>query len=609
MENHGRTIRALLVVFCAASRAGAGGDVGAFAAGDLSQDLSLRWPVAIEAAGSVLWVANSRSGSVSVLDAERAEVLVERPCGRRLSDLALLEGGRFLLATDEADDRLVLLERAGRDVRVVERIAVPHTPVSVHAIVGSRAAATPSGGPTASLATVASLWAWQLTFVHVEAVGAGAPRIVRLETLDLPFAPRLQCSTPDGELLLVAASFGGELAVVDVGRRALIDVRSIEAHNIRGLAVGANGDDLLIAHQQTNPNVPSEHARVFWGAMVTNLLRTVSIARLREESPAYEPSRAVRPITRWRLLPLGEPSRGAGDPAAVRVAPGGETLVAAAGVDELLVVSATRDAIRRIAVGDRPAAIALAAGGRRAFVASTFSDSVDVVDIASGERIAAIALGRQRGEAAFRDARLSLDGWVSCHSCHTDGHTNGLLNDNFGDGTFGTPKKVPTLHGAGPTGPWGWAGRMITLDDQIARSIETTMRRPQPPSEDTVTALIGFVGGLDPVPSVLAARGRIDDVRVAAGGRVFAEQGCERCHEPPLFATPSVFRVGLRDEVGRDRFNPPSLLGVSQRRGVGYFHDGRASSLREIFEVQRHPRGEALPAEELEDLLYFLESR
>ena len=44
-----------------------------------------------------------------------------------------------------------------------------------------------------------------------------------------------------------------------------------------------------------------------------------------------------------------------------------------------------------------------------------------------------------RGERLFHDARLSHDGWMSCHSCHVDGHTNGLVADTLGDGSYGAP--------------------------------------------------------------------------------------------------------------------------------------------------------------------------
>jgi len=54
------------------------------------------------------------------------------------------------------------------------------------------------------------------------------------------------------------------------------------------------------------------------------------------------------------------------------------------------------------------------------------------------------------------------------------------------------------------------------------------------------------------------------------------------------------------------RFNPPSLRGVGQR--VDLFHDGRAKSLNEVFQIYRHPVQKDLPTEEVVDLVAFLRS-
>jgi cytochrome c peroxidase len=64
--------------------------------------------------------------------------------------------------------------------------------------------------------------------------------------------------------------------------------------------------------------------------------------------------------------------------------------------------------------------------------------------------------------------------------------------------------------------------------------------------------------------------------------------------------------VGLRDEVGNSRFNPPSLRGVAH--GGPYFHDNRAGNLNDVFVQHRHQLKNDLTAEKLEDLLTFLRS-
>jgi cytochrome c peroxidase len=87
---------------------------------------------------------------------------------------------------------------------------------------------------------------------------------------------------------------------------------------------------------------------------------------------------------------------------------------------------------------------------------------------------------------------------------------------------------------------------------------------------------------------------------------VFEEQDCVRCHRPPAYTSPRTYDVGTPDEKGWSEFNPPSLLGVSQRPAL--FHDNRAQSLRDVLVRFRHPEGQPVPASDVEDLLAFLES-
>ena len=61
--------------------------------------------------------------------------------------------------------------------------------------------------------------------------------------------------------------------------------------------------------------------------------------------------------------------------------------------------------------------------------------------------------------------------------------------------------------------------------------------------------------------------------------------------------------MGLTDELGRDRFNPPSLRGVKFRRAL--LHDGSAKSLEEVFDV--HPGlGVEVSTDDLPGLIAFL---
>src|SRR5262249_5606729 len=156
-------------------------------------------------------------------------------------------------------------------------------------------------------------------------------------------------------------------------------------------------------------------------------------------------------------------------------------------------------------------------------------------------------------------------------SCHTDGHTNGLLADTLGDGSYGAPKRVPSLLGTGATGPWGWTGPFERLGDQVRSSIETTMQG-RPPTDEQVADLTAYLRALPPpTPADPAGGGEA----AARGRAVFDARGCTECHAPPEYTTPGRYDVGLADEVGNRRFNPPALRGVGRRTSL--LHDGRAA--------------------------------
>jgi cytochrome c peroxidase len=213
----------------------------------------------------------------------------------------------------------------------------------------------------------------------------------------------------------------------------------------------------------------------------------------------------------------------------------------------------------------------------------------------------------ERGEELYYDARLSAGGWMSCHSCHTDGHTNGQLADTLGDGTHGTPKRIPTLLGTRLSDPWAWNGSVRELHEQAQKSLENTMHAPKFTPQD-VLDITAFLHTLPPPPPLEPATKAPQDIeQLARGEALFTRLGCGKCHVPPLtYTSPEVYDVGLEDEKGLKKFNPPSLRGVSQ--GYSFLHDGRAKTLESVFTEHGHQLPRPLETAELADLLRYLRS-
>jgi len=195
---------------------------------------------------------------------------------------------------------------------------------------------------------------------------------------------------------------------------------------------------------------------------------------------------------------------------------------------------------------------------------------------------------------------------MSCHSCHTDGHTNGLVNDNFSDKSFGAAKQVLSLLGRKDTEPFAWNASSASLTDQIRKSIVNTMQGANPPKTEDVDAIAAFIESLGPPPSIDVVRGTSNPKSIQRGAAIFAQQNCARCHAPPVYTTPATYDVGLEDKQGNREFNPPSLIGVGQRGP--YFHDNRAASLADVFHTYSHQLKHELSESDLSDLLAFLRS-
>jgi YVTN family beta-propeller protein len=549
----------------------------------------LRRPIAfvLSSDASRLFVANRDSGTISIVALPADNVVNELVIGKRLSDLVAIPGTSRLLATDECAHELVLLESAGDELRILTRLEVSPYPVSVRL------------SPDGRQATVASLWSQRLTFVAIK----DGLEIRPTGVLDLPFAPRCQLPLAGRDKLIVADSFGARLALVEPSTGKLLDTRQFPGHNIRGIGASPDGKMLIVAHQMLNDLAHSIRNDIHWGLLMSNDLRWLEVdSVLAGGKKLYYGA---------HIHPLGDPGKGGGDPGDLDVAANGTVCITLAGVDLVAFGQENDFSMQRVPVGRRPTAVRLSPDGCKAYVANTLDDSISVIDLAAAKVTATIPLGpkpeltlAQQGELLFYDARMSHDGWMSCHSCHSDGHANGERNDNLSDASFGAPKRVLSLLGVRGTLPLAWNGQVQTLRRQIENSLDLTMQREERATADQIKALAAYVETLEIPPSVAALRGTADQAAIERGRATFARHDCGSCHAPPTFTSPAAYDVGLPDALGNKEFNPPSLRGVSHRGP--FFHDNSAETVEEVFLKHGHPNASAYSADEVRDLAAFL---
>lgn len=582
-----------------------------------------RRPVAIQRLNETTAIVANRSGTLSVIDLAKWSVVAEFDIGGQPSDLGVA-GGRIVV-TDAGRSRLIVVDVNRDSARVLSETPLPTLPVTVRI------------SDDGSWCTVASLWARRLSFVSLPGDATSQPEIVA--TVALPFAPREQLQINSRKRLIVADAFGGRLAILDTAAHTIEAVHEFGGHNIRGLAVAPDEGRLLISHQILNDRAIPRRSDIIWGVMVDNMIRDSRLEKVLSNNP--------KAMQGARFISVGYAGQGAGDPDSLFVDGEGRMIIALAGVGEVSIVEADGNGFRRVAVGRRPSALMPVSDGRFV-VANELSHSLSLVDttvspeeykksrsqksssangstpgryesgsygstyLDSGIAVTHLKLGAtpepgpaERGERLFFDARLSHANWFSCHSCHTDGHSNGGLADTFGDDSTGAPKRVLSLLGVGETGPWGWNGKKASLLTQVHQSAASTMKG-RGISRAAAEDIVAFLKTLRPPPPFQAAHSAEEKQVVIRGRALFETLSCTECHSGHTLTSPEIQDVGLVDERGLRKFSPPSLRGVAHRYRL--LHDGQAADVEEVVGRLKHQLPRPLTRAEQQALIRYLKS-
>ena len=584
---------------------------------------SYRLPVDVTWHDGLIVTANSRSGTISFVDGNSLQVVAEWKVG--MTPTAIESAGPFLLLLDQSLHTLQVLriQRKGVNQVIVQPVAtaeLPRYPADLAVAADGRSLA------------ITSLWSRMLTLLQLDNSG----NVSEQRRISLPFAPR-RVLFADARTIITADNFSGELCVVDAVSGNIIRQQSLHGHNIRGLAVNPRTNSLLVTCQTLDSRTFTTYERIFWGVLMQNGLHSLPLATLLRPAapdslttdakpaadasygsldPYQKPEHNGSSSSAPQRYPLGTPSIGSGDPGAMVITRTDTTLLLISGTSQIAFRTASHLPFERLPAGRRPESLCLNPEQTRAFVANRFDDSLTVLDLtgAAPTVTATTSLGPQRqitpeetGERLFHDATVSLDGWFSCHSCHTDGHSNGLLADTFGDEDRGAPKKVLSLLGTGYTAPWAWNGSKTHLEDQIKTSLIISMQSQLPTEQLPIEPLAAYLRTLVPPPSLrFAQQTELPAARLEQAQSLFRSAGCSSCHSGSSYTSASIIDVGIHDEEGTTEFNPPSLRGVSQRGP--WFHDGRAERLRDVLESGHHNPDERLTEEQILLLAEFLES-
>ncbi|MDG2012383.1 MAG: cytochrome c peroxidase [Pirellulaceae bacterium] len=570
---------------------------------DLGASASRR-PIAVAACGSTpfLVVANQQSGTISVVDAERLTVLGEYKVATQIGDMVPWHENQFLI-TDRSQAGALLCIQVSQTGTVAglwkqASLAFPNK-ICI--------------GNDKQWCFVGGLWSRQigkhdLTQEKATASQAGEPGRLQ-EVTDLSFAVGELALFQDGSTVLATDAFGSQWASLQALDLSFCETGDFGSRRICGVANWLDSSEpetqkFAVVIQPLNRLAQAIRNDVHWGLMVANEIA------IRDEATFVQ---ADWQESRRTTIPLGGPGEAKGDPESIVFSGAGEVAITIGGVNQLALGDLDDRSFAYIPTGRRPLGCCFADNDRKVVTADSLDDTLTVIDVEKYEVIGTLSLGKQppttaleRGERLFFDATVSHDSWMSCHSCHVEAHTNGFLNDNFSDQSFGAPKRVLSLLGHGDTAPFAWNGSAQTLEEQVRSSMEVTMQTDQKFSDEQVADLAEFVRRLPAPPSLADARNRRDPALIRSGKQLFMDLNCDRCHQGKNYTSSELRQVGLEDELGKKEFNPPSLIGVSQRQQ--FFHDARFQSLADLFTKNRHQLPREISDAELQQLLSFLKS-
>jgi YVTN family beta-propeller protein len=284
--------------------------------------------------------------------------------------------------------------------------------------------------------------------------------------------------------------------------------------------------------------------------------------------------------------------------------------------NDLAFLTGLRQRVRLAGKGPRAAVIA----GPLIFVASYFSDTIEVVDLARAHLGPTLSVHlspehtlpeTQYGESLFNDASICLQGWQTCASCHSDdGRVDGLNWDLLNDG-LGNPKNSKSLLLAHVTPPAMSLGIRDTAETAVRAGIRSILFTVQP--EEVPTAIDTWLKSLTPIASPCLVNGQMSPA-AKRGEKLFrsSQTRCSSCHPPGLFTDLHHYDVGTlatTDKAG-DIFDTPTLVEIW--RTAPYLHDGSAATLHEVLVEHnphdRHGKTSHLSPRELDDLLAYLSS-
>ncbi|MDR3718348.1 MAG: multiheme c-type cytochrome [Bryobacteraceae bacterium] len=574
-----------------------------------------------------LFVTFEAAGSVGVVDMATRKKVAEIPTGTAPTGIAFSPDGRFAYVTNREDDTVAVINAAARKViRTVKTGGEPHGLL------------TDKDGRRLYVANTMS------GDIYVYNTGNWE----RERVLSASRGPWSMALSPDGGSLLVSNTYSrftefrkprvAEVTEIETDRSAVGNRVVVPGANLMmGIAWHPSGEYALTVLNRTKNLVPMTQLTQGW--TITN-----GLAIVWKDGTVDE-------------VLLDEPNLGFADATDVTFTPDGRhALMTSSGTNRIAIVDTAKliAVVKRatpeerakvlpnhlgkstefvqgyLKTGASPRGVVVSADGKWAYVTNSLDDTLSVFDLTKMQSAGVIDLGgpkevtlTRRGERVFHSADVTFRKQFACHSCHPDGHVDGLTYDVESIGIGISPVDNRTLRGILDTAPFKWAGTNPTLSRQCGPRLSVFFTRLLPFTAEDLKALDHYVTTIQRPPNryralwapLTAAQRRGKEVferTRTTDGREIPEDGrCITCHPAPYYTDRQLHDVGTKQSFDKeDKLDVPHLKNIYD--SAPYLHNGMAHTLEEIWTVynpyDKHGVTNDLTKDQLNDLIEYLKT-
>ncbi len=231
---------------------------------------------------------------------------------------------------------------------------------------------------------------------------------------------------------------------------------------------------------------------------------------------------------------------------------------------------------------------------------------------------------QDRGRRLLNNAGHTFQTQYSCYTCHPDEHEDGLVYNMASKDMGRNLTNTQSLRDIGDTPPFKWNGKNQTVFKQDGIRFSTVLTRTEQFSYKNLDAITSYIMTGIPYPpnlkynpigelTVAQERGKTVFERITDNtGKIIPENNrCITCHPAPYYTNmqlADVRTLAFSDDT--ILFDTPHLNNIYA--SPPYLHDGRASTLEEIWTIygkeDKHGLVGDMSKIQLNDLIEYLKS-